>query len=359
MEKFQPTLTYNAGADQPVLKSFAYFVNSYARLKSPVYVALMKAALDDADIQAIAEECRAGQPIGNMLLAITHYLALRNPEEPLAAYFPSCTDHPRPLDQDIGVAFSQFCRKYGDDIRQLIRVKTLQLTSADRAATLLLGLQPVMAETAGAIDLIELGCSAGLLLNFDRYAYDLGESGIAGDRGSPLTLPITLRLTAPLEKIDMPRIGERVGLDLEPVDVRDPAQRDWVQAMIPPDHIAEQRRLREALSLRAASDIRMLQGDALALLESESQRMSNTLCIFHSWCLYQWPQHATVALEGKIKAISASRVVHRLSIEKDPATADCAEVVHMVYAEGDLVKSARIARADGFGRWIEWFGDRA
>src|SRR5437764_238243 len=80
---------------------------------------------------------------------------------------------------------------------------------------------------------VEIGTRAGLNLFWDRYRYDSGAAGQAGDPGAPVLLECEVRgERVPPIPARFPPVARRIGLDLFPVDVRDAAAVHWLRALI-------------------------------------------------------------------------------------------------------------------------------
>jgi hypothetical protein len=346
------TISDQFGIKDSVADSFRAFVDICERQRS-IYAACMRASLNSREVLEIAQACNPGQPAGFLFASAVHYLLISNPAAKLAAYFPSVTDQARPVDAAFESTYQQFCIEHANELRTLVRTATVQFTNAERAATVLLALQQIRQLANEPFDLIEIGCSAGLLLNFDQYAYDLGHGRFIGDNAARLTIRSELRPTTFQPESCIPRIASRVGIDLNPIDVRNESTRNWVLASIFPDRPQEVAQLRDALLLRAEIPVDILQGDALELLPAQAARMTNTLCILHSWCLYQWPESAVQKLENTIRDISRTRPIYRIGIEK-AMHKDAAEIVVMVYRDGQLESSRLVGTSEGRGSWVEW-----
>jgi len=112
-----------------------------------------------------------------------------------------------------------------------------------------------------------------------------------------------------------PKIAERVGLDLNPVDPTDAFERQWIIALAPMDWAEERRQLAIALEHRAATPLRTIRGDAMASLPTLLPTLPDPVLVFHSYCLYQWPYEAQIALHEALRAASAGRTIHRLAID--------------------------------------------
>src|SRR3974390_779478 len=174
-------------------------------------------------------------------------------------------------------------------------------------------LPPHFAQLVGEpLNLIEVGCSAGVLLTFDRYAYEVKGYGLVGAKDAPLTFKIELR-GGP--KLHIPRIGTRSGLDLRPVDGRLEDERRWLLAQFFPEWRAGYAQLATALDVVTRTDIDFFQGDALDLLPEFIAKSEGPLCIYHSACVMYWSTEAKVALNALLLKASRDREFYRVGIE--------------------------------------------
>lgn len=115
-------------------------------------------------------------------------------------------------------------------------------------------------------ELIELGASAGLNLNLDRFSYRLGDTA-AGDPASPLRLaPAWTGASPPSAAV---RVVARRGVDQAPIDVSDPVQRERLIAYCWADQTERMARLEAALALAADFPPPLARGDAADYAERE------------------------------------------------------------------------------------------
>ncbi|MGZ8351162.1 MAG: DUF2332 domain-containing protein [Allosphingosinicella sp.] len=137
-----------------------------------------------------------------------------------------------------------------------------QTNEVGRSAALMSGLLVAAARFALPIRLFELGSSAGLNLQLDRYGYDLG--GLrTGDGGSPLQLRPKWEGRPPPDA-DV-RIVGRSGVDLNPMDPR--REGDRLLAYVWPDQPERLRQLEAALALAATDPPAVARGDAADWVE--------------------------------------------------------------------------------------------
>ncbi|GAA1041575.1 hypothetical protein GCM10009557_65590 [Virgisporangium ochraceum] len=144
---------------------------------------------------------------------------------------------------DDPAAFHDFTVTHWPAIEAELRARSTQTNEAGRCALLL----PVLAMLPQPLALLEVGTAAGLCLYPDRYAYRYGHH-MVGERGPVLQCAVTGR-TPPRH---LPVVVWRGGLDLDPVDVADPADVAWLDALIWPEHSHRRARLRAAAAIVAA-----------------------------------------------------------------------------------------------------------
>ena len=139
-----------------------------------------------------------------------------------------------------------------------------QTNEVMRSAPLAAGLLAVAAETGLALSLLELGASAGLNLLPDRYRLELG-GVLAGDPQSALVLAPRWGGAPPP---DVPlRIASRAGVDLNPLDPSNPADRVRLLSYVWPDQPERLARMRAALAIAGQSAVQIDAGDAADFVE--------------------------------------------------------------------------------------------
>jgi hypothetical protein len=353
---------------ETVRSAFLRGADTYGDLGSPLYRALFTAGADDADLLELASHAQSGAQPAFHVIACVHYLLLGDPDDPLARYYATLTDHPAPP-QEAFPHFARYCARRREEILRLLATRTVQTTYAERCGFLLPLISVVAAAAGEPLNLIEIGCSAGILLTFDKYAYEVTGQGRIGDAGAPVTMPCEMRGAPPLR---IPRIGKRIGLDLHPIDVRLADERRWLTALSLPELRQQRDRLMTTLDVVAASDISLRQGDGLALVPAALADVAGPVCVYHSACLSYWPQAAREALDDHLKAASRQRDIYRVGIEASAgayawhqgsaggptpsrgAAVGASEFVMARYRAGEM-ESAVVACGPFFGPfdWIE------
>ena len=157
-----------------------------------------------------------------------------------------------------------------------------QTNEAGRSAGLMTGLLHVASRFGPAMDLLEIGSSAGLNLLIDRYAFDLG-----GLRRGPADSPV---LIAPEWRGPPPpdaavTIGSVQGVDIAPVDVADPAEAERLAAYVWVDATDRLQRIERGIAMIRAHGVSLAQGDAAEWVEArlaEPQAPGTTRVLMHS-----------------------------------------------------------------------------
>jgi hypothetical protein len=324
-----------------------------ARDTAPLYHLLSPLIADDAALLGLAAETRLGQPPPNMLFAAAHYLLLAEPSQPLAAAYPSLGGADRPSPRFFAL-FRDFCLARAAPLGALLRERITQTNEVRRCA-LLLPAFALAQHMAGGLPLalVEVGASAGLNLNFDRYAYDYG-AGRVGDRDSQVA--ITTELRGPLRPAvpaELPAVASRVGLDLSPIAHDDEDGLRWLSALIWPEHSQRFHNLRAAIELAQRQPPPLIAGDALELLPEllAEQPAETALCVYHTFVTYQFSPAQRERLDSILRAASRGRPIYRLSCE---GLRNTYPEAHLTSYRDGAASEQLIAICDGHLRWMEW-----
>lgn len=282
----------------------------YGGLGSPLYAALCRAGAEDPEILALTSHGLEGAAPVHLFTAV-HHLLLTDPADPLARFFPTLSDDPAPPEA-AWPDFARYCREHGAQIRELLATRPVQMTYVERCRTLLPALCAVADQAGEPLNLVEIGCSAGVLLAFDHYAYELRPGERVGPADAAIVLKGELHGGPPLR---IPRIGTRTGIDLNLMDPNSAEDRRWLLATCYPELRAEQAHLERAMDIVAAMQITWREGDALGHLAQALAETPDPVCVYHSACLFYWSAEGKAALDAALREASRSRPIHRLGIE--------------------------------------------
>src|SRR5271165_3417315 len=191
-------------------------------------------------------------------------LVRREEPTPLSSYFPVAGRPQPPFDAGFDSAAADFVSDRLPDIVAVCASHRYQMNEVARCAQLALGVAAVHGPSRGPIALIDLGTGAGLGLQLDRYRYEIGGLG-TGPAAAGLTLTCELRGGRQPPQPELPPIASRAGIELDPVDLDDPAARAWLEACSPPEASALTR-LDLAIEVSRRSPPPIVAGDAVEVL---------------------------------------------------------------------------------------------
>ena len=237
------------GEIDALAQRFRRFAENECPGSSPLYGVLAAGIAEDRDLLNLARRVRPGQPPPNMLLAAVHYLLLfAGTEHDLGRYYPDITLEPEPADGAFA-AFADFCRKYIALIADLVGRRIVSTNEVQRCACLMPAFRWVASRNGvDRLHLIEIGASAGFNLLWDHYAYDYGSVGRVETEMAPFILPCEVRNERGFGlNLPLPAVGDRLGIDPFAIDVGDPEDRQWLQALVWPEHKERAQRLQVLL----------------------------------------------------------------------------------------------------------------
>ena len=243
------------------------FAEGEARGRSPLYEKFARCIANDRELLRLLLELPKERRQPNLLLAVVRYL------------FGTPGDWSRfrnPLVNEWGA------------VRAIMLERSTQTNEPARCAALL----PLLVRLPQPLALVEVGASAGLCLLPDLYAYDYGKRILRPGR-SDYQVPLfycKVNDETPLPT-KMPLIVWRAGLDLNPVDISDPVQARWLEALVWPEQTDRLANLRAAIKIAEAFKPRVVRGDLrhdLAPLVEEVPKDA-TLVIFHTAVLAYVP----------------------------------------------------------------------
>lgn len=232
-----------------------------------------------------------------------------------------------------------------------------QTNEVGRSAALMAGLMIAAKRLAMPIELLELGSSAGLNLNLDRFHYNLGgfEGGSANAavRSAPAWSG-----NAPVGQ--WPQIMARCGVDQNPLDVRDEAVASRLLAYCWPDQQERLERLQAAIELARAFPPSVDRGDAadwIARRLAEPQSGGTARIVMHSVFWQYMPDQAGARTEAAIlkagEAATEDRPFGWLSFEPDPPAISPMQLRLRLWPTGETF---HLATCHPHGAAINWFG---
>jgi hypothetical protein len=349
--------TDNAERNSKMAERFRRIAKDQFEGYSPLYERLALGVADDPEVLAVVSEVGHAKPVlPLLLLGSVQYLLLKGAEHALAAYYPSVVGYDRkPREGDPYPTFHDFVMQNRAEIEELVRTRIVQTNEVQRCACLLPVFGLLYAEALKRpLALVEVGTSAGLHLLWDKYGYSYGPGLQYGDPNSPVQLSCELRgKFQPPMPDPFPRVAYRVGIDLDPIDVRDHDQVLWLRALIWPEHRERAELLERAAGIASQNPPRLLKGDVFDLLPNavESAPRGTAVCIYHSYTLVQLPKEARDRLTSLVGQLSLDRPIYRVSQEW--LGGEIAQLTLMRYA-GNTYEEQHLADCHPHCQWLEW-----
>ncbi len=335
-----------------------YFATEARLGQCPLYARYCDGIAGDADLQALANNVREGQPPANILFAAVHFLLLRGAGHPLRRYYPNLNGGLHAEDSDPFPLFADFCARHRDELLPLIKSRVTNTNEVGRCGVLNAAFRALAKEAGEPLHLIEVGPSAGLNLIWDRYRvrYWRGSEEYFTDvPDSGLTLDVELKGDRLPPLGAAPTVASRIGLERNPVDLSDPDDRDWLRALVWPEQVERFARLEAALGIYRDAHPEIRAGNALELLPDVLANVpaSETVCVYHSFVTYQFSQAMKAAFSDVLTVAGLRRPVWRLSYEGRGNNENRLTLRH--YHDGTLDERV-LARAHPHGAWLEWLG---
>lgn len=271
-----------------ILERFRTFSKAFEDL--PLYSALSRSIADDPEVAGLLCRARPGQERPVLLLAAVHDLLLAHPALPAARWYRSITPEDQLAGGDPYPAFRQVCIDHAAELRQVIATRSTQTNEVNRVALLV----PLIARACSDIPsrpvaVVELGCSAGLLLGLEHYRTEIG-GRVAGDPASPVQLSAEVvgPIGPPMDPFPPTlKVVDRVGIDLAPVSLDDEDALRWLQACLWPDQRGRLERFRAAVERQRQDPPRLVAGDFIDRLPEVVATLPSDahLVVFHCWAL--------------------------------------------------------------------------
>ncbi|RAK57014.1 DUF2332 domain-containing protein [Phenylobacterium deserti] len=241
-------------------------------------------------------------------------------------------------------------------IAEWIRHPT-QTNEVARGAAIMAALLSVAAQRRMPFEILELGSSCGLNLNLDRYAYELGTMSV-GDASS--SVHIAPKWTGPNPPDAFVSIVAARGVDLSPLNARNPAHRERLLSFTWADQPDRSRRLEAALRQAVTQPPRVDQGDAgqwLAERLAEAQPKGVCRAVVHSMFLQYLSEDARRSVAATLAGAGAEASLDRPLIEIGLEWTTDRREVQLRLTTWPTGQTSVLARTDPYGEWVEWLAD--
>ncbi len=264
-------------------------------------------------IRSLSEDYEGGGPIAVLLkgwntnpradaLALRlagyfHHAVLMNRDAELAAHYPSNVANW--AIEDIWPLARALLEREPDAAAQFIR-SAPQTNETRRSIALLAAFLTFAESWKGEVDMLEIGASAGLNLNWDLYTYKT-KSWAWGAEGP---VQIDTDWSGPPPPIADIAVRSRAACDLNPLDISDDAQRLQLKSYIWPDQPERLARFDGAVALARETGVHVERADAATWL---AQKLANraddaATVVYHSVFLQYPPPEARDAIVDAIRS---------------------------------------------------------
>jgi hypothetical protein len=334
--------------------------------EEPLYQALCRIVADDAALLDLLAGASDEQQRPNLWLAAVHEALLAGIAHPLADYYASVGGTRAP-DESLAACVRDFAAQHGERLRERMRTRTTQTNEVGRCAVLWPALHAIAARAGTPrLALLDLGCSAGLNLGVDRYAY--GDTASADTTRPHLRCRVMGLLQPPAAPT--PQLVQREGIDPAPTRIDDEGALRWLRACLWPGDRARAARFDQAVALMREARWPVRQ---VADCTAEVARWLDTLpadvqpVVFNSWVLTYFERPALQRHRETLTGLVRERGLMWLSAEGPGLRIGPVEVPlpsSPELASGSLWTLARridgearfevLARSHPHGRWMEW-----
>jgi hypothetical protein len=345
-----------------IRESFVKQVDWCDRMGSPLYTAILSHAVADLDAGGVVAEIVSGFE-GNAvsgalplrLMGGVHRLVLTGRAPRLAAQFATVGGS---LEES--TIREDFLETLHDNVPTAIEALDVppQTNEIGRSAALLAGLGVAMERSVSRVRLLEIGSSAGLNLNLDRYNYKNDVWEWSGAQDAPTVDFQWTGSTPPLPR-DI-EIISRQGCDLSPLDATDPTERIRLLSFVWGDQAARFQRMAAAMEMVAGSGITLDRADAadwVAAKLTEQAPAGVVTVLQHSVMWMYLPDETRSSVEAAILDAGGratdDRPLAHVRFEASPKGYDAAGhrlTVTTWPGGGDRV----LATGHAHGSWIAW-----
>jgi hypothetical protein len=273
---------------------------------------------------------------------------------------------------------SQGSGRLGDIVAECAG-RRYQMNEVARSTQIAMGITAAARSPSNQIGLVDLGTGAGLGLQLDRYRYRVSRR--ASGQDATLSLACQPRGSREPPPIELPRIAERAGIEIAPVDLQDADARSWLLACAPPEASALSR-LAAAIELSRQHPADIRAGDVIKLLPEVLDQVApaSDVVVTDAYLAVFLSAEDRAELTRILADASHARRVTWLSLDPliplGPSGRDSVQGLELpaslvsayqrdgvfavlgaaTFQRGERRSARLLARAHPSGQWVEWLG---
>ena len=342
-------------AATPEAEAFEHFART-ARDSSPLYEHLAQRVAIDVQLLALTGDVRPRHLQPNLLFAAVHYLLLAGKQSDLSRSYASVSGATS-FDPDVFRQFRSFCIAHADEIRDLTSVRRVQTNEVRRCASLV----PAFSAAATVLGVdraafVEIGASAGLNLQWDRYRCEYDRDLAWGDPSAEVRLACELRGDRYPAVRPLPAVAQRYGIDIDPLDVRNTEDVLWLRALTWPECTDRMELLALAIDVARAEPPTLIAGDAAEIFPAVAESIASNLAVivYHSFTMNQLGTAQREMLEDAFCEFGARRPLARVSFEW-PVGAEH-PVLSLTNYSAVQIDRSKLATCHPHSTWMRWVG---
>ena len=340
---------------QKVKIVFENFAKNECLNVSPLYYELSYKLANDNELLEIASHTAPRQPIPNLFFGAVHYLLLRNPTVKLAAYYPSISEG---LVEELPFGlFKEFCLSNSAEIIEILKTKIVQTNALNRTAYLMPIIYSLF-EDGEKVNLIDIGASAGLNLNFDMYEYNYGNDCKFGKS--------SVNIKSEIKGGELPKfsnnikINKKIGVDQNPLNIKETDSSAWLKALIWPDLTERFKRIENVINLAQKTTIELIKAQRIDDFKTIilAQDINTPLVIYHTHVLYQFTQKGRTSFRAMIDSMGETRDLFYLAAEGSTILSNNYHqkgvLVELIRYKNGKKTNQLMAETNGHADWIKW-----
>jgi hypothetical protein len=306
-----------------IAERYREFAAQEAHGRAPLYEQFAEGIAGDADILALLATLPEEKQQPNLILAAARYVA--GPAADFAGFRRTVLDR-------------------RDEVLAVMRQRRTQTNEPARTAAL----YPLLADLPQPLALLEVGASAGLCLLPDRYRYEYNERP-AGVLDSPVVL--RSRVEGPERRPGPITVTWRAGIDLNPLDVTDPDDVRWLDALVWPGDHDRRERLHHALTVARRDPPRVVRGDLNERFDEVVAQAPTdaTLVVCHTAVLWYLSEAERARFRAKLKTIDCHWIAQEAPGVHPGLSADRSLRSYLV-----TLDEQPVAYSAPHGGWLRW-----